>query len=45
MDRLTGDWSGETEADPGEKVVVFVHYKDGVRALSQRMGREEIGQF
>jgi len=43
MDRLTGDWSGESADDPGEKVVVFVHYKDGVRALSQRMGREQVG--
>lgn len=43
MDRLTGDWSGETEEDPGEKVVVFVHYKDGLRALSERMKNNGVG--
>ncbi len=43
MSRLTGDWSGETEADPGEKVVVFCQYKDGVRSLAARMQAEGLG--
>lgn len=43
MDRLTGDWSGETEDDPGEKVVVFCQYKDGIRSLMSRMDAERLG--
>lgn len=43
MNRLTGDWSGESEGDPGEKVVVFVQYKDGIRALAQRFQSEGLG--
>lgn len=43
MNRLTGDWSGETAEDPGEKVVVFVHYKDGIRALTERLAVQGIG--
>lgn len=36
MNRLTGDWSGESEDDSGEKVVIFCQYKDGIRSLSAR---------
>lgn len=43
MDRLTGDWSGETEDDPGEKVVVFCQFKDGIRALTSRLESEGLG--
>jgi SNF2 family DNA or RNA helicase len=43
MDRLTGDWSGESEGVPGEKVVTFVHYKDGIRALAARLEAEGLG--
>lgn len=43
MDRLTGDWSGESEGDAGEKAVVFVQYKDGIRAMAHRLESEGIG--
>ncbi len=43
VSQLTGDWSGESEEDPGEKVVVFVQFRDGVRALARRLQRANIG--
>lgn len=43
LGRLTGDWSGEAEGDPGEKVVAFVNFKDGVRAISNRLKTSGIG--
>lgn len=43
INRLTGDWSGEAEGDPGEKVVTFVQYKDGIRTLARRLEAEGIG--
>lgn len=43
MTQITGDWSGETEDDPGEKVVVFAQFKAGVRALAGRLQRAGIG--
>lgn len=43
LDRLTGDWSGETEDDPGEKAVTFCQYKDGIRALAHRLEAEGVG--
>ena len=43
MTQLTGDWSGEDATDPGEKVVCFVQFKAGVRALVERLRRADIG--
>lgn len=42
MDKLTGDWSGETDNDPGEKAVVFVQFKAGLRALAARFSEAGI---
>ncbi|MFA7264840.1 MAG: DEAD/DEAH box helicase [Candidatus Nanopelagicales bacterium] len=43
LDRLTGDWAGESEDDAGEKVVVFIQYKNGLRSLAHRMESEGLG--
>jgi len=43
MDQITGDWSGETDDDPGEKVIVFAQFKAGVRALAERLRGAGIG--
>lgn len=43
MDRLSGDWSRVDEDTPGEKVVIFCQYKNGIRALMQRFQSEGVG--
>lgn len=43
IDKLTGDWSGDGEDVPGEKAVVFVQYKDGIRAVARRLEAEGLG--
>lgn len=43
MNRLNGDWSPVDDDTPGEKVVVFCQYKNGIRALGQRFQAEGVG--
>lgn len=40
---LENDWSGESDVDFGEKVVVFCQFKPGVRALVGRLQNAGIG--
>jgi SNF2 family DNA or RNA helicase len=43
MNQLHGNWAPDEEGRPGEKAVVFVKYKNGIRALGERLRVEGVG--
>lgn len=43
VNQLQGDWSGESDDDVPGKAVVFIHYLDGVEALSNRLTANGLG--
>lgn len=43
VDKLLGDFSGESDDDPGDKMVSFVNYKPGLSALRDRLDAHGLG--